>query len=407
MWTKLLKVVALCAIIFPLLAPSNPIMIIRCGGGPNAPAQIINTPPCNPACPPGYLCINGQCVNICAYGSYDNCDGCDEIVWDSDYDVCVCVENLGDSEPTQCGCPPFLPLDISLSVCAPLNENSYVPCYNGDLVVELPPFLCNSTGGDSVEVKVLLFVENNACVTIEDSQNCALTNGQNFVLLLADQFNDPDIHAAFCDEDFDAGVMGIDTIELVFKRDPASETLLDFGDLGEYTIPACPPSAFDPCSCSNANIYNADGTVQYWADTIVVMIPFFGDYLELTANNIPAGFLSPGTFMPFTVSSTWEDGASGDADGAENGTIRIAYFRTPGSALDITLGLNDDPGTGFEGILPFTSTCDLAVTACIVNPIPTLGQWGLMVLGLCLLITGVLAYRSGYYKTFSNKLNLF
>lgn len=407
MWTKLLKALVLCVITLPLLAISNPIMIIRCGTPSNAPASLINSGPCGSnteGCSDGYICVNGNCVEVCSFVSPVCISDCDEaggtLSWNSSQGACECVDE--SEEVLFICCPTFLStpqddfaIDVNISRGINLGESyCYIPgiedCYDGSLTVQIPPLLCNSTMGDSVEVTVLLLVENGACVSITDLQNCELTNGQNFVLLLAAELG---ATAAFCDDDSDG------TIELIFKRDPATETVLDFGDLGRTVIPACPNSAFDPCSCSNPNVVNAAGTVLYWADTMVFnVIP--GSSVYLCDNRNGDGFLDPTTgpaFTPYLMGSLL--GSDGDNDGI----IRVPFFIAPGEDIDIEWSTSDacDVSQSYFG------GCNLAVTACLpAVAIPTMGQWAVYILGLLLLITGVVAYRTGWVSKGVGKIKM-
>lgn len=403
MWTKLLKVCLLCVVTFPLLAPSNPIMIIRCGA--NATAPLVNSGPCGDgdACDDGYICVNGTCVPVCNFLPAECISSCDDgggtWTWNATLGTCECEF---DSEGSFTCCPTFLTPNISVDYSLDLNIANNIslgsyctinnhPCYDGDIEYFIDPILCNATSPTEV-IKIFIIVPDGACIQLADLQNCDLVSNDNFVLELASELGSD---AAFCDEFGGGNGSGNDTIFVEFTRDPSTATTIDFLDVEDIVIPACPPSAFDPCSCSNPNVYNADGTVQYWADTMVFNVTP-GASVYLCDNRNGDGFLDP-AFAPYTQGSLL--GTDSDMDGI----IEVPFFNTPGEDIDISWSTSD----ACDVVESFFGGCSIAVTACIVNPIPTLGQWGLMVLGLCLLITGVLAYRSGYYKTFSNRLNLF
>lgn len=390
MWTKLLKALAFWVIASPLWAISNPIMIIRCGTPSAAPARLVNSGPCGSnsgGCGDGYICVNGTCVEVCSFVSPECKSDCDDaggtLSWNSSQGACECwVE--GNEGPEFMCCPTFLSMpqdDFDLNVAQGINLGEsycYIPntgdCYDGRLTVQVPPLLCNSTKGDSVEVTVILLVENGACVTIADLQNCELTNGQNFLLLLAEELGN-DTYAAFCDDDGDG------TIELIFKRDPAAETILDFGALGQTVIPACPAQSLDPCTCNDPmNIYNPDGTIQFFHDVLAII----GASPNTSVMHISGMKSSIGQVLAADLGSTDDDG-----------NFMYSFYRDPLSTVVITYYV-PVPGDD-DDLITASFTCDLGPTSC--TPIPTLGQWAVLILGLLLLITGVVVFKYGRVKT--------
>lgn len=134
---------------------------------------------------------------------------------------------------------------------------------------------------------------------------------------------------------------------------------------------------FDPCFCGNPlNILNPDGTVL-----------LFHNYLEFTAGSLP------NTKVVVNSSNNFFDedgnpitGCIGFTDA--NGEFYFEFYHPvgiPGEA-NITAG-----GTG-----DFVS--DVCQQCIITNAIPTLGEWGIIILSLLLLIFGVTALKQTEIK---------
>lgn len=215
-------------------------------------------------CPPGYIKSEYdeeqcECIPDCAT-LFEGCSGCDmqEIYWmtgdvgNGNVGTCGCD---GDGF-LECGCPPWLtelPYDASLdfSPCDIVEQ----PCYNGEIMVL--PFVnecdvLDINGMDTIDIIIMLDVRMPAdpvtgygySVTIAQLQNCQLSNDQNFVIALAEQYGN---EAAFVDDDNDG------KIELEFLRDPTMETVIDFDNdnnpnAQDIIIPACAPAAIPTLS---------------------------------------------------------------------------------------------------------------------------------------------------------------
>ncbi len=151
------------------------------------------------------------------------------------------------------------------------------------------------------------------------------------------------------------------------------------------------PTSFDPCSCGDPlNFYDADGDVT-----------FFHDFVEVTS----------------VTGETWEVAAVSamaysDA-GATNIMIGDGLTETPPGSGIYRIDLFHPPGVGFTmtvdrtaGGGPFPLMEGGTCLAC--KQVPTLGQWGLILLSLLILTFGVVALRkrepvlAGYGSTVSN-----
>ncbi len=164
--------------------------------------------------------------------------------------------------------------------------------------------------------------------------------------------------------------------------------------------PGCPtisqtnpndPTSFDPCSCGDPlNFYDADGDITY-----------FHDFVEVTS-------MTGETWEVAAVSAM----AYSDA-GATNIVIGDGLTETPPGSGIYRIDLFHPPGVGFTmtvdrtaGGGPFPLMEGGTCTAC--KQVPTLGQWGLILLSLLILTFGVVALRkrelvmAGYGTTVSN-----
>ena len=140
---------------------------------------------------------------------------------------------------------------------------------------------------------------------------------------------------------------------------------------------ACQPiSIADPCSCDNT-ITTAGGQLLY-RDTLSVMtLPNI--VLVLTANN--GGYLdSNGTEVASGTPLSQSDAS---------GLLTEVFYRLPGEGIDISIN-----GVAFVN----TTTCPEASTCNPVaaDPIPTMGEWGMISLGLLFLIFSIVAIRVGH-----------
>jgi hypothetical protein len=135
-----------------------------------------------------------------------------------------------------------------------------------------------------------------------------------------------------------------------------------------------PVSVTDPCNCNDPdNILNPDGSVQYFHDSLT-FTGTSGDSILCTVN-CPVILDTTGTAQDFgTLALTIP----------ASGTLTHAFWRAPGpySETEFTVG-------GITAILA-AGTCD--ATVCN-NNIPTIGEWGLIILSLFLVIFGIIAIK--------------
>ncbi len=375
---------------------SNPIMVINCADAAAAKTKALkvnescsegNCPEgfvcyldyCYPACPvsgpvPGTVCVDGAMVPDCAVSGCSECDG--EAYWNPSSAACICDEGstelVAPSFGYVCGCPEYTETEIITSSdgafggCVGASE-----CYSGDISFTIQPFTCVLSGSITttifISVPIRLAPLPTLALTLVDLENCELTNDQNFVQQLAEVYG---TNFAFVDDDRD----GI--IEIEFERDPSLPVLIDFANVDDIMIPAC-LTADDPCSCSNPlNQTNPDGSVIRFHDILAVTgTP--GQMVTLVANNNPTGFTdATGTpIAALTVLGTIPAG----------GTLEYEFYRSPapGGAVDIVF----QTSPLFDII--FTSDCPLTSGACVTTtPIPTLGQWAVVLLGVGFLLIG-------------------
>ena len=406
----------------------NPVVIIRCGFALRGEVETAERG-LDALCGDGYISIDGHCylltpddgcpdlpgvtnfisvtldigdgemVSVCVPDCSDDvCNGitcfAEDVRWDFGTFSCGCDdttsgEALADERAffVTCGCPPpLVPNEFSFrgvefigeDFCALPVQN----CFNLGIDVDIEPFICDTPTPEDEVITIIvkpagggLFTPGVDAITIEDLENCNLLNGTQELLDVVGLFDggqDLDRPA------FVANDLGC--IEIQFTRDPTIETVISFqGDMNEaIVIPVC-PRVFDPCACRPENIVDADGIVEFWFDELTFTGNPDAD-ITVAANNIPAGFLTADTQLPFAV---------GDMLGTTNseGLLTIPFFRTPGFDTDVEL---QDPTSQTASL---TSTCTLAVDECITEVVPTLGEWGIIVLSLLLMITSVVAFR--------------
>ena len=133
------------------------------------------------------------------------------------------------------------------------------------------------------------------------------------------------------------------------------------------------PSSFDPCSCGDPqNYYDGNGDITYFHDFVEVT-SVTGEMWTVTA--VMDAFTDNGV-TPIVVTDPLTETAPG------SGIYRIDLFHAPGVGFTMTVDRTGAPFPLMEG-----GTC----TAC--KQIPTLGQWGLILLSLLILTFGVVALR--------------
>jgi len=113
-----------------------------------------------------------------------------------------------------------------------------------------------------------------------------------------------------------------------------------------------------------------------YTDALVVSGLAGGQTVSLDANNNMDGFIDPSTGQSFVVGVTF-----GPAPG--DGTITIPFQRAEGAVADIIIG-----GTAFISPEACPDRAD-----CLAAAIPTMGEWGLMILALLLLIVSVVKIK--------------
>lgn len=154
------------------------------------------------------------------------------------------------------------------------------------------------------------------------------------------------------------------------------------------------PTSFDPCSCGDPlNFYDGNGDVTYFHDFVEVT-SVTGETWEVTA--VMDAFTDEGV-TPVVVTDPLVETPPG------SGIYRIDLFHAPGVGFTMTV---DRTAGGGPFPLMEGGTC----AAC--KQIPTLGQWGLILLSLLILTFGVVALRrhepvlAGYGNVASsNKFN--
>jgi len=398
----------------------NPVMIVRCGRPRLGVSDAVATGceglgnfvsykghcyalPEDGSCPnypeslvlvPMDVDIDGATVSICVPDCSNTCESLDcesQVIWDGYYNTCLCEEEEPESEVSKADvsvacdeCPFFLDFESgppgvaesgSETGClAPLTE-----CYELGIAYTIEPFVCDGPEAANDTIKIVIKgaggapLPEGSALTISALQNCNLLDGTQNLTELSVLFGE-NAEAAFVADDEGC-------IILEFTRNPSQATTIELLSADTtITIPAC-PRAFDPCSCTNPNnVTSADGTVQFWYDEMTV-IGSVATPVILTSNNIPAGFLTLSQ-TPF-INNT-------DLGNIEPiGTLTVPFLRTPGSLTNVELSQT------VNGILSTTtlmSSCTLSTNSCTTNTIPTIGEWGLIVLGLSLLIIGVATY---------------
>ena len=397
-------------------------MVVRCGrpGAINASGALTASARGAAMCGDGFVEVNGHCyvegsecgdgftsmdVDIVDVGTVSICipvcgDVCDEtsscgtrpIFWDFESYSCTCEfeediasrfdDRDGSLETRFCNCPGEL-VDTMTLVSEAIPEGAgrcaipLVNCYNLGLNINVEPFICDVPTPENQTIKILVrpitgsFEVGVDAITLDDLENCNLLNGTQDLLTIAGLFDAADRPAFIAENP--------DFIEIEFTRpNPTEPTRILFRDdtNQDIIIPPC-PRVFDPCSCRPENQTDADGIVEFWYDELT----FVGNAntaVSVASNVIPAGFLDTMTLLPIA-------GMIGTTDG--DGFLSVPFFRTPGSNTSVNLQ------DGMGQVVNLSSSCTLAVTAC-ATAIPTMSEWGLIVLSLILLIFSVVAVDS-------------
>lgn len=136
------------------------------------------------------------------------------------------------------------------------------------------------------------------------------------------------------------------------------------------------PTSFDPCSCGDPlNYYDGNGDITYFHDFVEVTSST-GETWEVTA--VSAQAYSDNGITNIAIGNGLTETAPG------SGIYRIDLFHPPGVGFTMTV---DRTAGGGPFPLMEGGTC----TAC--KQVPTLGQWGLILLSLLVLTFGVVALR--------------
>ncbi len=423
---RMKKLITLLVILTALeVFATSPGMIIRCRR-PSAAAIVKGVI----SCPDGFFAISDVCLPLAVEGScpdgfvlrvIDLGDGiteevcvpdCSEVAacaefscssedvaWDISREGCGCFDDFeGEvaAEPSFnfCGCPEPLSTAIIPGVGDPNTIVSDVglcvleteDCFDADIEFSLGPIICDEALTPSTTISIVVTGPSGAALTdpvrVSDLENCVFIEEDNNALLalsdlyLADMALEPD------------PVTGFVTIDInIEDLSEAAQISLGFDDnLTVIDIPACPTlDALDPCSCSNPdNVLSDDGmSVLYWEDKLTI-IGTAGDQVILTDNSSnPGGFLMP---TPTSTSATpFAPGFLGTIP--PGNVLELTFYKdATSSTTDIafTVGAISDT---------FNETCGLAPTACFSDPIPTLGQWALIILGVILLVVGLVSYK--------------
>jgi hypothetical protein len=137
------------------------------------------------------------------------------------------------------------------------------------------------------------------------------------------------------------------------------------------------PTSFDPCSCGDPlNYYDGNGDITYFHDFVEVTSST-GETWEVTA--VSAQAYSDNGITNIVIGDVLTETSPG------SGIYRIDLFHPPGVGFTMTV---DRTAGGGPFPLMEGGTC----AAC--QQVPTLGQWGLILLSLLILTFGVVALRN-------------
>jgi len=160
---------------------------------------------------------------------------------------------------------------------------------------------------------------------------------------------------------------------------PADDECAETGTL-EVTIIECIDdmsiSVTDPCSCGNPlNLNIADGTTLF-EDKLLIDLSGFPAGLVPTITAVDGNLLTSAATAHTVASATAGIVALG------GGMFELQFYTLPGAPATVTVEAGGDTET-------FTTA---RCFRCV--PIPTMGQWGLIICGLLLLIFGVVSIKS-------------
>ena len=137
-------------------------------------------------------------------------------------------------------------------------------------------------------------------------------------------------------------------------------------------------SVLDPCNCSNPNNISTVSDVKYIADTLVVR-----------ANACSLGNGLPNSISGLSINLSANDGHMLDTTGnpipiatpipeeGTSGMYKLPFYTAPGKPSIIS-------------VTDVIFTSNFTTDSCLDCPsVPTIGEWGLIILSLLLVIVGV------------------
>jgi len=390
-------------------------MVIRCrfdaeelqeNSKPSSQSKTIST------CPEGYVSTgDGGCVPNCNYygGSSYN------YVYNSETGLCECdgfiPKSTGSTSKVEEVCTDFCfvppsetpslkgnaPSKVAESgpVCNPCeNDQLYLngvclepgDCFDGQVDI-IPVVDCNNIVDGNVPVTLTISglgsttIPEGAFVSLTDIINCLAIdeNFNEYLTLAAMSINESTSENgmfAFGPAD-ENGI-----IEISFYANQGEQIQLELDNGQFFEIETC---ASDPCSCENPDNIRENGVVVRFADVLTITNLPEGVEVELSINNNPQGFTDEDG-NPYTNETL------GTAVGGE---MEFEFYRGSAEAVNITYTFPSAIGSTTMITRTFVSsdTCD--VVDCAI--IPTLSQWGLLILGLitsCLALVFMLIRRS-------------
>ena len=274
-------------------------------------------------------------------------------------------------------CPQNSPLTDEW-VYDPAREACFQTCFDGELVIDVPLLDCgnlNNFGHIAVQVCFSSADPSNPLidgqtVPFEDIKNCFGDAGE--VLIDAAGIPDDSGESFY----FDNAVFENGKLCVEFFVDPDDPILINFSNSSPIVrIETC---ASEPCSCENPDNIRENGVIVRFADVLSLTGLPPGVSVGLNMNNNPQGFTDengvPYAGNPFGMADL-------------NGNLNFPFFRNSNEAVNINYQHPTSATNNTPVVTRFINgmTCD--VTRCL--PIPTMGQWGLMILALLLSSLGL------------------
>ncbi|HMQ06166.1 MAG TPA: hypothetical protein PKC30_02640 [Saprospiraceae bacterium] len=194
------------------------------------------------------------------------------------------------------------------------------------------------------------------------------------------------------------GMVGMDgtySIQFEFYRSPGQMVDIEVDGM-PFTEAACSLDECisissitlnDPCDCNNPdNIVENDVIVRFHDVLIISGTGMVGEEIVLTANNNVGGF-TDASGMDYPLGEIL-----GQVDMDGNFNIAFEFYREPGAEVDIEV----------EGFMFTSAACSLSICD---DPaaIPTLNQWGALILTLAFSILAILGIRQKTFTLMYNK----